>query len=278
MNYRGSICALALAIAALAGPVAAEGVDFSKFPDFKGQWSREPRNPNNWLPIAGPPPLTPEYQKVWDGIKADIQKGGTGNWGPTFCIPAGMPGMMNLYDPMEMIVLPEITYILISHEDDAVRRIYTDGRDWPKEPQPSFAGTSLGRWIEEDGSGKFTALEVETRYLKLPRGYEVTGIPFHEDGEAVIKEKIYLDKADSNILYDEITVIDNALTRPYVKKQTAIRGADRRPYWVQNDCAQNNTHMRIGAENYIVSADGKLMPTKKNQAPPDLSMFKSAKK
>jgi hypothetical protein len=31
----------------------------------------------------------------------------------------------------------------------------------------------------------------------------------------VIKEKIYLDKADANTLYDDITVTDNALTRPW---------------------------------------------------------------
>ena len=270
--------AFVAAVALLATPAFAQIVDFGKYPDFKGQWSRANRNPNNWTPLSGPPPLTPEYQKIFEAITADVKSGGPGNWPPTFCIPAGMPGMMSLYDPMEMIVLPDITYILISHEDDAIRRIYTDGRDWPAEVLPTFAGYSIGKWIDEDGDGKFDALEVETRHLKLPRSYEVTGIPFHEDGKATIKERIWLDKSKPDTLYDEITVTDNALTRPWVKKQTAIRAPGPRPVWRVNDCAQENQHLQIAGETYMRSADGRLMPSKKNQPPPDLSYFRPAAK
>lgn len=276
MPVRSPICALAMIAALLAVPATAQVVDFGKYPDFRGQWARTTGSPNNWIPIGGPPPLTPEYEKVFDAIKADIKTGGAGNWAPTFCIPAGMPAMMNLYDPMEMIVMPDITYILISHEDDAHRRIYTDGRDWPADPKPSFAGYSIGHWVDDDGDGKYDALEVETRYMKMPHSYDVAGIPFHSDGQAVVKERIYLDKADPNTLYNELTVIDHALTRPYVKKQKAVRKPNPRPVWVSNDCAQNNAHVHIGNENYIRSADDKLMPTKRNQPPPDLSAFKPA--
>jgi hypothetical protein len=270
---RGLLYAAAFAVALLATPSAAQVVDYGKYPNFKGQWVRGPGSPNNWVPLAGQPPLTPEYKKIWDAITEDLKAGGPGNWPSTFCIPAGMPAMMSLYDPAEIIVTPEITYVLISHNDDSYRRIYTDGRDWPKEPEPTFAGYSIGKWVDEDGDGKFDVLEVETRYLKLPRGYDITGIPFHEDGNAVIKERIYLDKANPNKMYDEITVIDNALTKPYVKVQTGFRNPDPRPAWKSDVCSEFNTHVRIGAENYYLSADGKLMPAKKNQAPPDLSYF-----
>ena len=274
MNYRSSICAVALATALLATPSAAQVVDFGKYPDFKGQWVRPPGTPNNWIPLAGQPPLTPEYQKVWGEIKADLQAGGPGNWPSTFCIPAGMPAMMSLYDPAEIIVMPEQTWVLISHNDDSYRRIYTDGRPWPEDVEPTFAGYSIGKWIDEDGDGKYDVLEVETRSLKLPRGYDITGIPFHSDGKAVIKERLYLDKADKNVLWNDITITDNALTRPYIKKQKALRNPDPRPAWKSDVCSEFNTHVRIGKENYYLSADGKLMPAKKNQAPPDLSYFK----
>jgi hypothetical protein len=33
----------------------------------------------------------------------------------------------------------------------------------------------------------------------------------------------------------------------------------------------------IGGQNYMLSADGYLMPTRKNQSPPDLRYFKQAK-
>jgi hypothetical protein len=270
----GSICAALVALALTAAPAAAEVVDFGKYPNFKGQWVRV-GNPNNWIPLAGKPPLTPEYQKIFDDITADVKSGGPGNWPSTFCIPAGMPAMMSFYDPGEIIVMPEVTYILISHNDDSYRRIYTDGRDWPKEPEPTFAGYSLGKWVDENNDGKYDVLEVETRFLKLPRGYDITGIPFHEDGEAVIKERIYLDKADPNTLLDEITVYDHALTRPYVKLQKATRNPNPRPVWHSDVCSETNTHIRVENEPYYLSADGRLMPSKKGQRPPDLTYFKT---
>jgi len=273
MRYQSSIWAVALAAAVLASPSAAQVVDFGKYPDFKGQWART-GNPNNWHALAGPAPLTPEYQKVFADIQADLKAGGAGNWPSTFCIPAGMPAMMSFYDPAEIIVMPQTTYILISHNDDSYRRIYTDGRDWPVDPEITFAGYSIGKWVDEDADGKYNALEVETRFLKLPRSYDTSGIPFHSDGQAVIKERIYLDKVDRDTLYDEITVVDHALTRPYTKKQMANRNKNPRPVWHSDVCSENNTWVKIGNEPYYRGPEGKLMPSKKNQVPPDLSYFR----
>jgi hypothetical protein len=277
MFYRSAICAVALAAALTTTPCIAQVVDFGKYPDLRGQWVRT-GNPNNWRELAGPAPLTPEYQKIFDQITADLKSGGPGNWPSTFCTPAGMPAMMSFYDPAEIIVMPDITYILISHNDDSYRRIYTDGRDWPKDPELTFAGYSIGKWLDENGDGKYNVLEVETRFLKLPRGYDTSGLPFHEDGQAVIKERIYLDKADRNTLYDQITVLDHALTRPYVKLQKVTRNPNPRPVWHSDVCSEDNTWVKIGDEPYYLSADGKLMPSKKDQPPPDLTYFKQTKK
>src|SRR6266852_5129002 len=143
MSYRSSIYAVAAATALLATPSAAQVIDLGKYPNFKGQWVRT-GNPNNWIALAGQPPLTPEYQTIWDGIQADLKAGGPGNWPSTFCIPAGMPAMMSFYDPGEIIVTPGTTYILISHNDDSYRRIYTDCRQWPTDPALTYAGYSIG--------------------------------------------------------------------------------------------------------------------------------------
>jgi hypothetical protein len=43
-------------------------------------------------------------------------------------------------------------------------------------------------------------------------------------------------------------------------------------------CAENNVHVNVGKEDYYVSADGYLMPIRKNQAPPDLRYFKQVGK
>jgi hydroxymethylpyrimidine/phosphomethylpyrimidine kinase len=59
--------------ALLATPSAAQVVDFGKYPDLKGQWLRPPGSPNNWLRLAGLPPLTPEYRQIWEDIQADLK-------------------------------------------------------------------------------------------------------------------------------------------------------------------------------------------------------------
>jgi len=43
------------------------------------------------------------------------------------------------------------------------------------EVEPSFQGYSLGKWIDEDGSGRFSLLEVETRHFKGPRALDLNG-------------------------------------------------------------------------------------------------------
>jgi hypothetical protein len=257
---------------------SAQVVDFGKYPDFKGQWVRT-GPPNNWLQVAGPPPLTPEYQKVFADITADFEAGGAGNWPSVFCVPQGMPGMMNLYDPMELVVTPNLTYMLINHVNDSYRRIYTDGRDWPANPPDlTYAGYSIGRWIDQDGDGRYDVLEVETRYLKNPRGYDTSGLPFHKDNQTIIKERFHLDNADRNTIYDEIIVVDHAMTRPYSIVKKATRNPNPRPVWKSEVCEDTNVWVRIGKDPYYLSADGKLMPSKKGQAPPDLRYFEQTKK
>ena len=272
MNYRSSIRAVALATVLLATPSVAQVVDFGKYPNFKGQWVRAPGTPNNWIQLAGPPPLTPEYKKIFDDITADVKAGGPGNWPSTFCIPAGMPAMMSFYDPAEIIVMPEATWILISHNDDSYRRIYTDGRDWPEHTEPTFAGYSIGKWVDEDGDGKYDVLEVETRGMKGPRSFDASGLPLHVDNDTVVKERIYLDKANRDVLIDEVTTLDKALTRPWTVTKKYVRET-KNVMWFEYNCTENNRHVQIGKDNYYVSADGFLMPVRKGQAPPDLKYF-----
>ena len=245
-------------------------------PTSRASGSRGPGNPNNWRALAGPAPLTPEYQKVWADITAEFKAGGAGNWPSTYCIPAGMPAMMSLYDPAEIIVMPETTYILISHNDNSYRRIYTDGRPIGRtDPEPTFAGYSIGKWIDEDGDGKFDVLEVETRHLKLPRGYDTSGVPFHNDGQAVIKERIYLDKGDRNKLWNEITVIDHCADAAlHQEAGRHPQSQQPRPTWKSRRLLGIQHLGQDRRTALYLSADGKLMPSKKNQAPPDLSYFK----
>ena len=276
MPYR-SITRKASLVAALSAALlmtigSAKAFDESKYPDLKGQWDRT--QPPRWLD-GNDAPLTPEYRAIYEANLKDQHEGGQGT-DPTYtCVAPGMPRVMNAYGPFEIVVTPKTTHILMDHIHDS-RRIFTDGRPWPKEMVPSFGGTSIGQWIDTTGSGRFDLLEVETRGLTGPHTYDASGLPFHEDNEAVIKERIYLDKADPNVFYDDITVYDHALTQPWTVHKVYRRDDESKgPIWYDHQvCAEGNVHVGIGKEVYFLSGDGLLMPAIKNQPPPDLRYFK----
>ena len=277
MRYRisiGLIVAAALAMT-IAG---ARAFDDAKYPDWKGQWLRPPRSVlPRWDQTGKEAPLTDEYRAIFEANLEDMRRGGHGTEPAWTCLSPGMPRIMNVYEPMEIVVTPDETHILISHIDDN-RRIFTDGRDWPADIEPSFAGYSIGRWIDQDGGGRYDALEVETRGFKGPRAYDTTGLPLHRDNQTIVKERIALDKADPNTLYDEITTFDHALTRPWTVTKTLHRSPEPQPVWLEENCAENNPHVHIGSENYFIGADGLLMPAKKDQTPPDLKYFNRSRK
>ena len=279
MYHRGLICAFAVALMAS----GAQAADDAKYPNLKGQWTvivkpgvpgqRVKFDPDKPWGRGQEAPLTAEYQKVHEESMADQANGGLGNYPTATCHPGGMPRMMSVGE-YEYIVTPEITYILIGGEDN-YRRIFTDGRPWPGDIDPTYAGYSIGRWLDESGSGSFDVLEVETRGpFKGPRAYDGTGLPLHFDNQSVFKERFYLDKSDPNVLHDTITVMDHALTRPWTADKTYRRSANTRPKWREYYCINGMVNVVIGKENYFLSADGLLMPAKKNQAPPDLRYFK----
>jgi hypothetical protein len=271
----GSI-ALAGALSSM-GPLAQAGDD-PKYPDLKGEWMRlgsgsfDPSRPAG---LGQKAPLTAEYQAILEASLADEAAGGQGNNPMGECIPPGMPRTMIDYEGMEFIVTPDTTYIMLLEPMNQLRRIYTDGRGWPAQIRPSFLGYSIGTWVEAVDDGRFGALLVETRGIRGPRSYDSSGMPFHQDDQTVIKERIYPDQADGDILHDEITTIDHALTRPW----TVTRSYHRVPkqIWIEINCAEDNHQVRVGAERYYVSGDGYLMPTRKNQPAPDLQAFERAR-
>jgi hypothetical protein len=277
MHYRNRIGAVTLAVVLGMAIGSARAFDETKYPSWKGQWLRtdtgapryDPSKPSGRGQQA---PLTPEYQAVLEASLADQATGGQGN-DPTYtCLAPGMPRIMNNYEGAEFVITPGTTHILMEHIHDS-RRVYTDGRAWPENIEATAAGYSIGKWVDEGGTGRYNVLEVETRAFKGPRSYDNSGLPLHEDSQSVIRERIFQDKADPNILYDEITTIDHALTRPWTATKKYHRVQNPRPVWRESVCAENNPHVAIRKQDYMLSAEGLLMPAKKDQPPPDLKYF-----
>jgi hypothetical protein len=52
----------------------------------------------------------------------------------------------------------------------------------------------------------------------------------------------------------------------------------KHPVWPETDCGSDNAQVEIGGQNYMFSADGLLMPTRKGQKPPDARYFNTQAK
>ena len=288
MVFRNSIGAIALMAALLITIDGARAFDDAQYPNLKGQWLRArppagvtgqgPFDPDKSWGVGQQAPLTPEYQTRFEASLADQASGGQGTWPGGRCLAVGMPGMMTLFRPMEIVVFPDITYILIDHIRDSRRRIYTDGRDMPADAQPSYDGYSVGKWIDTRGNGRFDTLEIETRNFKGPRAFEPSGLPLHADNQTVVKERIYLDTSDPDLLHNDLTVIDDALTRPWTVAKKYRRDSAKFPIWPEDMCVEGSGLVFIGNDMYFQSGEGMLMPAKKGQQPPDLHYFNQPKK
>jgi hypothetical protein len=270
--------AFALAAAGLVMAVTgARALDDAKYADIRGAWERpgaaqwDPTKPGGLRQQA---PLTPEYQVVFEANLADAAAGGQGYNPQVICLPSGMPRVMIAYEPLEILVTPDVTYIRFDQLGEN-RRIYTDGRGWPDKIKPSFEGYSIGNWSEPGADGRYGVLEVETRGLKGPRTLDASGLPLHPDNGTIIKERIFLDAANRNRLHDQITTIDHAYSRPWTVTRDYNRQAT--PHWVETNCDAENHYLMLGKETYFISVDGYLMPTKKSQTAPALGKFEPSR-
>jgi hypothetical protein len=273
MLDRRSSYALVLALVGLGLTTsAALAFDDALYPDIRGAWARP--GAAHWdltKPVMRQQaPLTPEYQTIFEANVASTRSGGQETNPQVVCLPSGMPRVMIAYEPLEIIITPPMTYIRFDQFGET-RRIYTDGRNWPEKVTPTFDGYSIGKWVDQDSEGHYRAFEVETRGMKGPRLIDQTGLPVHSDNQTVVKERIFLDPADRNRLYDEITTFDHALTAPWTVTRPYKR--ELKPIWTETNCVGENRYVVAGKETYFLSLDGFLMPTKKDQPAPDLRYF-----
>jgi hypothetical protein len=103
-------------------------------PEATGQSSFD--QTKSWSP-GRQAPLTPEYQAIFEASLAGQLRGGHRNSiDHVRRVAAAMPFMMVAFRPLEFIVTPDTTYIIIA-DYEPLRRIFTDGRSWPKDIERS---------------------------------------------------------------------------------------------------------------------------------------------
>jgi hypothetical protein len=223
-------------------PTAADWAAIAKLPNFTGVWE-EPLGDSSLVvkpsaakdqnkttakshfPTFRMPPapdLTPEWAAKVKALKANAAQDNP----QANCLPNGMPAIMGMPYPYEFLITPgQVT--IIGEAYRMIRHIYTDGRPLPKDPAPTFWGTSVGHW---EGN----TLVAETVGF-VPETHLAMGIP-HSDKMKIIERFQLLDP---NTMQIQTTIDDPiALAHPY----TTTKVYKRYPNWTIDEyiCEQNN--------------------------------------
>lgn len=154
------------------------------------------------------------------------------------CLPIGVPTVMSKPYPFEFVFAPGRITMLMEF-DGLVRRIYTDGRKHPEDPDLTYGGHSLGHWDKD-------TLIVDTVGL-LPEVKIAPGVA--ADSTAHIIERIRLTGPDT--LAIEFTIDEpSKLNKPWIYTRTYQRHRD---WEVQEYFCQQNPRL-------TTDADGKVIP------------------
>jgi hypothetical protein len=217
-------------------PAPSDWSALAKLPDFSGVWERGGGGGGGQRANQGAAPQRgggrggqrgPQFTPKYEAMRQAAAKATQPEDNPTAnCRPPGMPGIMSQPYPMEFLFTPgKVTIVIEAYTQ--VRRIYTDGRPLPEDPDAKFFGTSVGRW---DGD----TLVVETvgfnDFVELARG-----VP-HSDKMKIV-ERFRL--ADPDTMTIETTIIDPAaLAEPYTTTGNLRRHRD----WTISEyvCQENN--------------------------------------
>jgi hypothetical protein len=215
-----------------APPTQQQWVDLGKLPDWSGVWAPSVRNQEAQV-RTNPPPWTPKAAAQIVQMFAEEK---AGHPRPLFveCLPEAMPAWMLItHNALEFLFTPGRVTILGESDGNRLRRIYTDGRPHPEDPDPTFHGHSIGHW-EGD------TLVVDTVGI-LPQTYvavsEAAGVP--NNGDMHIVERIHLQGAD--FLHDDLEIIaPKILTAPWKTTRIFFRQRERKYDFVEGNCLQES--------------------------------------
>lgn len=205
----GAACLLVFAAGLAADRDAANPVPAPKdwaalgqLPDWSGVWYPDIGDQNDQI-RKNPTPWTEAAAKQVAFMEAE-EKAGRPRGLFIDCLPEGMPSWMLIsHNAMEIAFTPGRVTVLGESDGNRLRRIYTDGRPHPDDPDPSFHGHSIGHWDGETLVVDTVGVMPET-FIAIS---EAIGVP--NDGDLHVVEHIHL--AGTGTLHDDIEI-----TAPHV--------------------------------------------------------------
>ena len=227
-----------------AAPRAADWSALAKLPDWSGVW-----NPNisdqGAQARTNPPPWNDAARAQITRLVA-LEKAGKPKGLFVDCLPESMPSWMLIsHNALEILFTPGRVTMLGESDGNRLRRIYTDGRPHPEDPDPSFHGHSIGHWEGQ-------TLMVDTVGI-LPEAYiavsEAVGVP--GNGDVHVVERIHL--AGPDILHDDLEITaPHVLSAPWKTTRAYFRQRARKYDLVEGVCLQGSFSEQVDADgNYV---------------------------
>ena len=213
-------------------PTRADYAAIADQPDLSGVWSPGPLDryaPGN----SSEPQWLPAIRPIYERLKQLDKDGRPQNiW--VNCLPEGLPSSWTqTLNSVEFLQTPGRITILGELDGNRLRRIWTDGRPHPADPDPTFSGHSIGRW---EGS----TLVIDTIGF-LPEVYISTGqgVGIPNNGDMHVTERITLTGPDSARV-DLVVDAPHVLAKPWQASRTLIRHRERKFDFVESSCRQGD--------------------------------------
>ena len=217
-----------------AGLSEGEGAGFAKgnyasldaLPDWGGIWFLRRSAPGN-TPLPQPK-LKGEYLERWQQWRDEVvANDGVETRDRSNCSPPGLPRIMQLAQyPYEFLFTPG--RVTINQEAwMQTRTVWTDGREHPEDPDPTFHGHSVGHCEDDTLVIDTVAISEELEFGEGGR---------HSNQFRLVERLRLIDK---DTLENQMTMTDpEALAEPYEVTVTYAR--DRYGALIEFQCAEND--------------------------------------
>jgi len=173
-------------------------------PDLTGVWLITQRVDALRTLEGAAPPLNEAAKAVYAQHRSAAARGDYAFDGLTRCLPPGLPRLLLIHEPFEILQKPKVIYFL--HQLNRLpRRAYID-EQLPTDADPHYLGYSVAHW---DGN----ALVVESSGFEEGTMLDNSGLP-HSDALR-LTERYELSK-DGHQLHARFTIEDpKTFTRPW---------------------------------------------------------------
>ena len=200
-------------------------------PDWGGLWTPVRQGARSFG--IGDPTWTPTAAKQIEALRARDKAGNPLNV-YIDCLPEGMPSFIVMtLNAIEILFTPGRVTILGEFDGNRLRRIYTDGRKHPEDPDLTFHGHSIGHWEGDTLVVDTTAILPQA---VLPLGQSVA-LP--NNGDMHITERIRLIEPDK-LRFDLEVTAPQQLAKPWKVHRIFKRDADRKAEITEASCRQGD--------------------------------------